>query len=305
MLQQTQVDRVLPKYQQWLEKYPTLEALADAPEDDVAAPVAAARLQHPAAAAARHRQGIGRPIWRRAAVRRGHAAVVQGHRRVHGRRGAQLCVRPARGDTRHQRRARALPGVHRPREARSRTPARRHLWTLSRTLLPVRQVFDFNQALMDFGATVCTARKPQVPRLPDARRLRRLSVQSRHTSVSDRRIVVTAAVVERDGAISSRVVCAARTSKGSGSFPAASASPARPTWTCLVREIREELGCDVRRRREAARQRGPRISRAHRRAAFLSLRLDGRAAAAARSGDPLDRPRGAARRSIFRPPTTS
>src|SRR5687768_2072108 len=35
MLQQTQVDRVLPKYAQWLEKYPTLEALADAPEDDV------------------------------------------------------------------------------------------------------------------------------------------------------------------------------------------------------------------------------------------------------------------------------
>src|SRR5688572_14693356 len=28
MLQQTQVDRVLPKYHEWLEKYPSLEALA-------------------------------------------------------------------------------------------------------------------------------------------------------------------------------------------------------------------------------------------------------------------------------------
>src|SRR6186713_2869177 len=36
MLQQTQVDRVLPKYYEWLEKYPTLAALADAPEHDVA-----------------------------------------------------------------------------------------------------------------------------------------------------------------------------------------------------------------------------------------------------------------------------
>src|ERR1700752_402150 len=36
MLQQTQVDRVLPKYQEWLEKYPSLEALAGAPERDVA-----------------------------------------------------------------------------------------------------------------------------------------------------------------------------------------------------------------------------------------------------------------------------
>src|SRR5437868_14992939 len=35
MLQQTQVDRVLPKYQQFLERYPTMEALADAPVDDV------------------------------------------------------------------------------------------------------------------------------------------------------------------------------------------------------------------------------------------------------------------------------
>src|SRR5438445_143575 len=36
MLQQTQVDRVLPKYHEWLDKYPSLEALAAAPEDDVA-----------------------------------------------------------------------------------------------------------------------------------------------------------------------------------------------------------------------------------------------------------------------------
>src|SRR5213596_139470 len=36
MLQQTQVDRVLPKYREWLERYPTMEALAAAPEEDVA-----------------------------------------------------------------------------------------------------------------------------------------------------------------------------------------------------------------------------------------------------------------------------
>src|SRR5215204_2200457 len=35
MLQQTQVDRVVPKYQEWLEKYPTLSALAAAAEVDV------------------------------------------------------------------------------------------------------------------------------------------------------------------------------------------------------------------------------------------------------------------------------
>ncbi len=37
MLQQTQVERVLPKYGEWLEKYPSFEALADAPVDEVTA----------------------------------------------------------------------------------------------------------------------------------------------------------------------------------------------------------------------------------------------------------------------------
>jgi A/G-specific adenine glycosylase len=32
---------------------------------------------------------------------------------------------------------------------------------VSRAVLPHRHVFDFNQALMDFGATVCVARKPR------------------------------------------------------------------------------------------------------------------------------------------------
>src|SRR5947207_15651087 len=36
-LQQTQVDRVLPKYSQWISKYPSLAALASAPEEDVTA----------------------------------------------------------------------------------------------------------------------------------------------------------------------------------------------------------------------------------------------------------------------------
>src|SRR5215218_8236943 len=35
MLQQTQVDRVVPKYHEWLDKYPSLEALASAPEHEV------------------------------------------------------------------------------------------------------------------------------------------------------------------------------------------------------------------------------------------------------------------------------
>jgi A/G-specific adenine glycosylase len=35
------------------------------------------------------------------------------------------------------------------------------LWALSRAVLPHKHVFDFNQALMDLGATICVARTPR------------------------------------------------------------------------------------------------------------------------------------------------
>jgi A/G-specific adenine glycosylase len=38
---------------------------------------------------------------------------------------------------------------------------KKRLWAISEALVPRKDVFDFNQALMDFGATLCTARKPQ------------------------------------------------------------------------------------------------------------------------------------------------
>jgi len=48
--------------------------------------------------------------------------------------------------------------------------AQRHLWEISRAVLPVKHVFDFNQALMDLGALVCTARKPKCLTCPMLRR---------------------------------------------------------------------------------------------------------------------------------------
>ena len=165
MLQQTQVDRVLPKYQQWLETYPTLEALASAPEEDVT--------------------HMWRPLGYNIRPKRLHAIA----RESVARYGGQL---PGDGDTLlsfkgigaytagavlsfafGQRAAildtnvaRVLFRVFVGRGNPKTHASRRHLWTLSRTLLPMRHVFDFNQALMDFGATLCTARKPACPACP-------------------------------------------------------------------------------------------------------------------------------------------
>jgi A/G-specific adenine glycosylase len=159
MLQQTQVDRVLPKYHEWLLRYPTFEALAKAQIREVV------RTWYP----------LGYNI----RPRRLHAIARESVRRFGGRlpddeetlrsfkgigaytAGAVLSFafgkRAAIVDTNV---ARVLFRVFVGKgDARSHA-MRAHLWSLSRQVLPHRHVYDFNQALMDFGATVCSARKP-------------------------------------------------------------------------------------------------------------------------------------------------
>jgi A/G-specific adenine glycosylase len=159
MLQQTQVDRVLPKYHEWLEKYPSLEALADAPEHEVAA------TWHPLGYNVRPRrlQSIAREAVTRYGGRlpddeetlrsfKGIGPYTAGAvlSFAFGRRAAILDTNVARVLFR------VFVGHGEVKSHRME----KHLWDLSRAVLPRREVFDFNQALMDFGATVCNARKP-------------------------------------------------------------------------------------------------------------------------------------------------
>jgi A/G-specific adenine glycosylase len=64
-------------------------------------------------------------------------------------------------------------------DARSHATKRR-LWDISRAVLPHRHVFDFNQALMDFGATVCPARKPACAHCPMRARCRSVRTFTRN-----------------------------------------------------------------------------------------------------------------------------
>ena len=74
---------------------------------------------------------------------------------------------------------------------------KRHLWAVSETLVPTRHVFDFNQALMDLGATVCVARNPRCLVCPMKNSCRAYPVQPGAREMTP--IVVTAAVIERGG----------------------------------------------------------------------------------------------------------
>ena len=52
-----------------------------------------------------------------------------------------------------------------PRRAR-RLRGEKRLWDLAERLVPRGRGYDFNQALMDFGATWCTPRRPRCTRCP-------------------------------------------------------------------------------------------------------------------------------------------
>jgi len=159
MLQQTQVDRVLPKYREWLDKYPSLAALASAPEEDVTAtwrPLGyniRPRRLHAIARESVARYGGALPSDEATLLSfKGIGAYTAGAvlSFAFGRRAAILDTNVAR----------VLFRVFIGRGDPKAHAMRRHLWTVSRTVLPMRHVFDFNQALMDLGATVCTARNP-------------------------------------------------------------------------------------------------------------------------------------------------
>jgi len=171
MLQQTQVDRVIPKYHEWLDKYPSLDALAAAPERAVNATwrplgynIRPRRLQDIA------RESVARYNSRLPSDQdtllsfKGIGAYTAGAIRsfAFGQRAAIVDTNVAR----------VLFRIF-VNQGDAKAPAmRKHLWNMSEILMPRKRVFDFNQALMDLGATVCVARKPKCAACPMARMCR-------------------------------------------------------------------------------------------------------------------------------------
>jgi A/G-specific adenine glycosylase len=160
MLQQTQVDRVLPKYEEWLERYPSFAALAEASEHEVTAAwyplgynIRPKRLHWIAREAV---EKFGGELPSDEATLRSFKGI--GDYTVGAIRSFAFRERAAILDTNV---ARVLLRVFVGRGSPKGHAMKRRLWQLSAALVPHRQFFDFNQALMDFGATVCVARKPK------------------------------------------------------------------------------------------------------------------------------------------------
>jgi A/G-specific adenine glycosylase len=169
MLQQTQVDRVLPKYGEWLERYPSFEALAEADDQDVV------RTWYPLGYNIRPRrlQAIARESVASHGSQlpddeetllsfKGIGAYTAGALMsfAFGKRAAILDTNVAR----------VMFRVFVKRGDPKSHAMKKRLWDLSRAVLPHARVFDFNQALMDLGATVCSARAPQCGICPMSRK---------------------------------------------------------------------------------------------------------------------------------------
>ncbi len=251
MLQQTRVETVVAYYKAFLTRFPTLETLAAAPLDDVLKAweglgyYARARNLHAAARwvteelnghlpespdALLHLPGVGR--YTASAI--ASIAFDQDTIALDGNLRRVLC---------------RIFGID---DDPGRPNTQRHLEKLARAMLPPGQAGDFNQALMDLGATICTPSNPHCLICPLMNRCRaqlegiqnELPIRATRTSRPHRD--VTAGIIwNGDG----RFLITQRPLDGMlgglWEFPGGKRRPGEALPDCLRREIREELAIQI------------------------------------------------------------
>ncbi|CAH1746661.1 Adenine DNA glycosylase [Thauera humireducens] len=167
MLQQTQVDTVIPYYQRFLARFPDVASLAAAPVEDVMALWS----------------GLG--YYARARnLHRAACTIVEAHGGAFPRSAAEIAGLPGIGRSTaaaiaafaYGERAAILDGNVKRVLCRifgvegfpGEKAVENRLWTLAESLLPEHEVGRYIQAQMDLGATLCTRGKPACSRCPFA-----------------------------------------------------------------------------------------------------------------------------------------
>lgn len=253
MLQQTQVDTVIPYFNRFLDRFPTLTDLAAAPLGDVLKRweglgyYARARNLHTAA---------------RAIVNDLHGEwprTVEGLMALPGigryTAGAiaslafDVCAPVLDGNV-----IRVLCRLFAIRRDPKDIRVREALWQLAEDLLAGAKATspgEHNEALMELGATLCTPRNPRCEVCPIAAQCeaKRLGLQAQLPAKTKRPPLphydVTAAVIRRHG----RLLIAQRPLGGRlgglWEFPGGKVEAGESLPQCLRREIKEELGIRV------------------------------------------------------------
>ncbi len=250
MLQQTRVETVIPYYERFLARFPTLQDLAAAPLEEVLKAweglgyYARARHLHEAARRLMEERGGEFPRtlaeWRRLpGVGPYMAAAI-----LSIAFGQDIVALDGNA-------IRVLARLFAFDQDPRRPAGRRQLQQRAERLLPSGQAGAFNQALMDLGATRCTPKSPRCPECP-LRAFCAAFAQGNPEAFpirAPRRTLphydVTAGVIEADG----RVLIAQRPLQGMlgglWEFPGGKVEPGESLEECLQRELREELGIEV------------------------------------------------------------
>ncbi len=245
MLAQTQVATVIPYYVRFLGLFPTVEALAAAPLDDVLKAweglgyYARARNLHRAARVVVERHGGRLPS------DPGELRALPGVGEYTA--GALLSMAFGRDEIALDGNVRRVLG----RIFCLAAPTRAELRQRAAAILPHGEAGAFNQALMDLGSAVCAPRRPHCDECPLATccEARQQGVEERVPTRRPRAPVphadVCAAVIRRDG----HLLIAQRPPQGLlgglWEFPGGKREPGEGLEACLQREIREELGVEV------------------------------------------------------------
>ncbi len=250
MLQQTQVKTVIPYFQRWIKSFPSIRKLAEAPIEDVL----------------KHWEGLGYYSRARNLHKGAQLVVEQYNGKVPDTRedileipGIGLYTAGAILSIAFEKRAPVLDGnVKRVlsrlfclNENGSTSRSEKKLWDLAETILPEEQIGDFNQALMELGATVCLPQNPMCLLCPLQSHCR-ANLEKRQQEfpppkkrTAAKKIEVSAAVILKNGKAYIQQRLQKGLMGGLWEFPGGKIEKGETPEACLVREVQEELGVAI------------------------------------------------------------
>lgn len=247
LLQQTQVATVIPYYKNFLARFPTVHALARARLDSVlktwegAGYYARARNLHRAAKEIVKRFGGKLPstveelltlpgIGRYTAGAIASIAFNRDAPALDGNATRVLC---------------RYSGIRTDPKA---SATQKQLWQLAENSIPHGRASQFNQALMELGATICKPRQPACAKCPVERTCiaRRLGIQTKLPTKAKKKKIPHQQIAVGIIWKGKKILIARRLDEGLlgglWEFPGGKRERGESLTQCVVREVREELG---------------------------------------------------------------